>query len=119
MPADDDPPLDPVFEALWTRILEAWDDDKAHAAMLDHALREQRLPDLAGRYRALVDDADKGELAKKKLALIVLAATNLLYAMKPTETAKISRGITIAAALVSGLLIGYVAWRMYLIYARH
>ena len=115
-PADE--PLDPIFEALWTRVLEAWDDDKAHAALLDHALREQRLPDLAGRYRALVDDADKGVLAKKKLALIVLAATNLLYSMKAPETEKISRGVTIAAAVVSALLIGYVVWRMFLIYAR-
>jgi hypothetical protein len=33
---------DPVLEALWKRVLEAWDDDKTHAALLDHAMRSQR-----------------------------------------------------------------------------
>ncbi len=115
---DGDEPIDPIFEALWARILEAWDDDKVHAALIDHALREQRLPDLAGRYRTLVDDPDKGELAKKKLGVIVLAATNMLNAMKAPEWEKVSRGVTIVAAIVSALLIGYVGWRMFLIYAR-
>jgi hypothetical protein len=116
MPSDE--PIDPVFEALWARILEAWDDDKAHGALLEHALREQRLPELAGRYRALENDPDKGERAKKKLALIVVAATNLLQVMKGPDTGNITRGVTIVATIVSALLIGYVAWRMYLIYSR-
>jgi len=116
-PADE--PTDPIFEALWSRVLEAWDDDKTHGAILDHALREQRLPELAGRYRALESDAAKAEVAKKKLALIVIAATNMLQSLKGPETAKISRGVTIVATIVSGLLIGYVAYRMLLIYQRH
>jgi len=28
----------------------------AHAALIEHAVREQQLPEAAGRYRALVDE---------------------------------------------------------------
>ena len=39
-PAEADDGTDPIFDALWARVLEAWDDEKRHAALLDHALRE-------------------------------------------------------------------------------
>ena len=70
---DDDATSDPVLEALWERVLAAWDDEKPHAALLDHALRAQALPELAGRYRALMlTIRERGPAAKKKLDLIVL-----------------------------------------------
>ena len=46
---DEEGKTDPVLEALWERALAAWDDDKPHAALLDHAPRAQALPALAGR----------------------------------------------------------------------
>jgi len=55
----DDEPKDAVLEALWKRVLDAWDDEKTHAALIEHAMRAQRLPETAGRYRALIDDPDK------------------------------------------------------------
>ena len=30
---------DLVFDTLWKRVLEAWDDDKPHVAILDYAIR--------------------------------------------------------------------------------
>ncbi len=61
----------------------AWDDEKPHAALLDHALRAQALPELAGRYRvACLTIPSAAPLAKKKLDLIVLTATQSLLAMK-------------------------------------
>ena len=73
---------DAIFELLWRRNLEAWDDDKPHRAILEHALTSDKLPDLAGRYRALKDDAEKGARAQKKIDGIVVAATQMLMATK-------------------------------------
>jgi hypothetical protein len=73
---------DLVFETLWGRVLEGWDDDKPHAAILDYALRSQRLPDLAGRYRALKDDPVKGMRANKRVDALVLAATQMMLSAK-------------------------------------
>jgi hypothetical protein len=99
---------DPVFEALWKRVLEAWDDEKTHAALLDHALREQRLPDAAGRYRALSDDPAKGERAKKKLDAIVIAATQMLMSMKTPPRGKVPWQITLSAVLVCLFMLGWL-----------
>ncbi len=81
--AADGSPKDAVLDALWGRVVEAWDDEKAHSALLlEHALRVQALPEVAGRYRSLVGDPERGPKAQKKLEAIVLAATQSLLAMK-------------------------------------
>ena len=73
---------DIILQTLWGRVLEAWDDDKAHNALLDYALRAELLPEVAGHYRALKDDAEKGERAKKRIDAIVIAATQMMLAQK-------------------------------------
>jgi hypothetical protein len=110
---DDDEPPDAVLEALWKRVLEAWDDDKTHAAVIEHAVREQRLPDVAGRYRALKDDPEKGVRAQKKLDAIVIAATQMLYTMKTPPRQKVPLPITLTALAVSLLLLGWVAYALW------
>lgn len=104
---------DAVLEALWTRVIEAWDDDKTHAALLEHALREQQLPEIAGRYRALGGDAAKGPLAKKKLDAIVLAATQMLMSMKTPKPGKVPWPITLSAFGVSAILLAWLAWALW------
>jgi hypothetical protein len=104
---------DPVLEALWKRVVEAWDDDKTHAALLDHALRAQRLPEIAGRYRVLVEDPDKGALAKKKLDAIVAAATQMLWSMKTPKPGSVPLPITLTAFAISALLLAWVAWALW------
>jgi hypothetical protein len=106
-------PKDPVLEALWKRVLEAWDDDKTHAALLDQAMRSQTLPEIAGRYRALSEDPKKGPLAKKKLDAIVLAATQMLLSMKTPKPGKTPLPITLSAAGVAALLLGWLAWELW------
>jgi hypothetical protein len=113
---DDDEPRDAVLEALWKRVLEAWDDEKTHSALLDHAVREQRLPDVAGRYRALTDDPDKGALAKKKLDAIVAAATQMLMSMKtpkPQDVGKVPLPITLSAVGICAVLLSWLAWTVF------
>ncbi|HXN34247.1 MAG TPA: hypothetical protein VN894_20440 [Polyangiaceae bacterium] len=107
-PADDQC-SDPVTDALWKRVLDAWDDDATHAALLDHALRVQALPEIAGRYRALADDPDKGLVAKRKLDGIVVAATQLLMSMKTPNPAKVPLSITLTAFAIFVLMLGWLA----------
>ena len=114
--ADEPKAEDPVFEALWARVLEAWDDDKTHAALLDHAIREQRLPDAAGRYRALKDDPDKGAVATKKLNAIVIAATQLLFSMKTPPRAKVPLSVTITAAVLCVATLLWLARQLFLVH---
>jgi hypothetical protein len=117
-PEERDESGDPVFDALWKRVLEAWDDDKTHHALLDHALRAERLPDAAGRYRALKDDPQKGERAKKRLDAIVLAATQMMMAQKSPapQRGRVPWPITMIAALVCVALLVWLSW---VVFHRH
>ncbi len=104
---------DPVLAALWSRVLQAWDDDRTHAALLEYALRAQALPEIAGRYRALVDDPERGAVAKRKLDGIVLAATQVLMSMKTPKPGKTPLPITLSAAGISALLLAWLAWALW------
>jgi hypothetical protein len=104
---------DPLFEALWSRVLEAWDDDKTHNALLEYAIRAEKLPEAAGRYRTLVSDVDKGERAKKRLDAIVIAATSMLMATKTPKRQGVPWFITLSAFLIALVLIGWVAYAMF------
>jgi hypothetical protein len=88
---------DAIFETLWGRVLEAWDDDKPHSALLEYSLKAQRLPDLAGRYRALKDDAERGARAQKKLDGIVTAAMQMMMAAKTPPRQGTPKNVTYTA----------------------
>jgi hypothetical protein len=106
--AEDDAP-DPVLDALWKRVLDAWDDDRPHAALLEHALRAQALPVVAGRYRGLTADAVRGTRAKEKLDAVVVAATQMLLSTKTPKPGKTPLPITLSAVAVCLLLLGWLA----------
>ena len=108
-----DDPQDPVLEALWARVLDAWEDDRPHAAVLEHALRAQLLPDLAGRYRALAEDPSKGPVAKRKLDAIVVAATQMLMSMKTPKPGKTPWPITLSAFAICVAMLGWLAWAIW------
>ncbi len=104
---------DAIFEALWKRTLEAWDDDKPHAAILDHALKSEKLPDLAGRYRALKDDPEKGARAQKKIDGIVIAATQMMMATKTPPRTKMPWQWSAAAILFFGIVCAYLVYALF------
>jgi hypothetical protein len=106
----DDAPDHAILDALWARTLEAWDDDRPHAAVLDHALRTETLPELAGRYRALVGDAERSPKAQKKLDGIVVAATQMLMSMKTPRPEKTPLPITLSALGICAFLLSWLAW---------
>jgi hypothetical protein len=109
-----DPSPDVLFEALWTRTLEAWDDDKPHAALLDHALKNEKLPDLAGRYRSLKNDPEKGARAQKKIDGIVVAATQMLMATKTPPRTKTPWQWTASAGLMLAIVCAWLFYQLFL-----
>lgn len=112
----DDAEKDPIFEALWARALDAWEDDKPHHALVEHALRAQKLPDLAGRYRGLFEDPARGERARKQIDRIVAAATQLMFATKTPTRTKTPWSWTASAAIVFAIV---VTWLFFALFKRH
>jgi hypothetical protein len=101
---------DPILEALWAKALTTWEDDKVHAALLEQALRAQRLPELAGRYRSLIDDAEKGQIAKKRIDGIVTAATTMLFSMKTPRPTKTPAWLLLSALATCLVMLAYLAY---------
>jgi hypothetical protein len=101
-----------VLDALWSRALEAWDDDKPHQALLEYALKNEKLPDLAGRYRSLKDDPARRERAQKRLDALVLAATQMLMTMKTPPPTKNPLWLNASAGLIIVTLLLFLAYAM-------
>jgi hypothetical protein len=104
---------DEVLEALWRRALEAWDDDKVHAALLEHALRAQTLTEIAARYRGLLGDPSRAAVAQQRLEAIVTAATQMLLATKTAPPAKVPLPITLSAFAICAVLLTWLAWAVW------
>ena len=104
-----------ILDSLWSRVLEAWDDDKPHHALLEYALRAQKLPEVAGRYRAVKEtEPEKAVRAQKKLDGIVIAATQMLMAMKsPPDRFKLPPAITATFFAVSMLLLAWLGYAVF------
>jgi hypothetical protein len=100
---------DPILDALWQKVLDAWDDERTHAAALEHGVRSCALPSLASRYRALLSDPDKRDLARRKLDAIVIAATQMLVSTKTPSPGRVPLPITLSAFAVCVLLLGWLA----------
>ena len=107
---------DVVFDALWKRVVENWDDDKPHQAILKFAIDTERMPDLAGRYRKLRDDPERAARAQKKIDGIVIAATQMLMSMKTPARTKTPWQWTVSVAFICLLVL---TWLSYKILVRH
>jgi hypothetical protein len=104
---------DVVFAALWTKVLASWDEDKPHQAALSYAIEHEMLPEIAGRYRKLFDDPEKGARAKKKVDGIVVAATQLMLATKTPPREKVPWTWTASVAVVMVLVISFLAYKLF------
>ena len=104
---------DAALEVLWQRALEAWDEDVPHAAVLEFALASDALPEIAGRYRTLKDDPQKGARAKKQIDAIVAAATRLMLATKTPRRTKAPPGVLITVIAICLVLLGYATYAMW------
>lgn len=106
---------DAVFDALWKRVIAAWDDDKPHQLALSYALEHEMLPEIAGRYRKLVEDPDRGPRAKKKLDAIVVAATQMLMATKTAPRQSVPWQWTASAAVFFIVVVAFLAYKILLV----
>jgi hypothetical protein len=105
---------DPALDELWRRVLEAWNDEKRHGALLELALRTQALAAVAARYRTLVDDPEKGARARQKLEGVATAATNLLFSTRtPRARRRVPIPITLSAFATCALLLVWLVWALW------
>jgi hypothetical protein len=101
------------LEMLWHHTLEGWSDEARHAALLEYALRTGALPEIAGRYRSLLDDPEKGPRAKERIDAIVSAATTLLFSNKTPAPGKVPWSITLSAVGACAFLLLWLAWAVF------
>jgi len=111
----DDSEMDPadraVLDALWTGVINGWDDDDRHRKFLDHARETGGLMEAAKRYGSLRDDPDRSDLAKKRIGAISLLMTNELYATRTSRPLKKAPTWLVAVAVVvCAVLLGWAAW---------
>jgi hypothetical protein len=109
----DQPGAGPAFETLWERVLAAWDDDRVHEAVLQYGLRTQALPELAGRYRRLLDDPGKARRAKAQIDAIVAAVTAQLTATRTPKHGRVPVAIVLSAFGACTLLLAWVGWALW------
>ena len=70
--------------------------------------------DMEKEIDALVEDPEKGAVAKKKLDAIVLAATQMLMAMKTPKPGKgVPIPITLSAFGVCAVLLAWLGWALW------
>jgi len=81
---------DPALEALWKKVVDAWDDDAPHGAFLEHSRRSGQLLEAAVRYRGMAGDHQRGAAAEKRLKSIQLLALAALEAERtPPREARV------------------------------
>jgi hypothetical protein len=69
---------DAVLDALWKKVLDDWESERAHGVFIDHCQQTGQLLEAAVRYRGMAGDHARGAAADKRLkAIALLAITNM------------------------------------------
>jgi hypothetical protein len=71
-------PTDPALDVLWKNVLDRWEHEPAHHAFLEHCQSHDALDEAAVRYRGMKGDRDRGPIAEKRLAAVLLLAMSKL-----------------------------------------
>lgn len=103
-----------VFRALWSGVVNDFDNDERHAKFLDHAHRTERLLDAARRYAPLKDDPERGAQATKRLVAISMLLTHAMLATKTPRRTRLPAWLYVLTVVVCGTLLGWIsiaAWR--------
>jgi hypothetical protein len=104
--------VDPALEALWKRVVDAWDDEAAHAAFLEHCRHHEQLVEAAVRYRGMVGDHARSAAAKKKLDAVALIAMAELDVTRQRERRPVSHASSYA--LLAFFLVATIGLLAYL-----
>ena len=95
-----------VIEALWSGVINDWEHEGRHDELIDFARVHSVLFEAARRYRALRDDPDRGERARRRLKTIaVLATTVLLPARSDPALRSPPLGVYVLAGVVCAALL--------------
>ncbi|HEX7671670.1 MAG TPA: hypothetical protein VF395_18885 [Polyangiaceae bacterium] len=81
---------DPALEALWKRVLDEWEDDRAHGAFMEYCQKNDDLLEGAVRYRGMSGDHVRGESAERRLKAIALLAIAGLESQRTPEKPGVS-----------------------------
>jgi len=101
-----------ALDDLWKDVLEGWDDDRPHAALIAYGQSTESLGRVAALYAGLRDDSTRGEGARKRLQQVTLCAQMAMAATKHARAPGLPRWFTAAVALFFGSLVAYVLFRL-------
>lgn len=105
---------DPLLEALWSKVLDDFDDDAAHLRFIEHCRSEGRLPEAARRYREhkerLGPSAPERAQVDKRLGAIALLAMAALDAHKSAKPGRHPLSLLVAAVVVAFFLAAVVGF---------
>ncbi len=97
---------DASLDALWKNALDRWDDDRAHAAFLDHCQRTGQLAEAAARYRGMTGDRSRGPSAEKRLHGVATLALLALEASRttPRESRRNASALVLTVLFMAGAI---------------
>lgn len=98
---------DPLFEALWQKLEQNWDDSAAHERFLDHCLQARQLPNAAARYRTVAGRDTSPQLQRiAALALSQLAASRTPRSVVLRNAVSLLAVAVILSVCIALLLLG-------------
>lgn len=106
-------PSDPTLEVLWKNVLDRWEHEPAHHAFLEHCQKHDALDEAAVRYRGMKGDRDRGAIAEKRLAAVLMLAMSKLEVSRSEPAA--ASGALSKLLLISFFLTGSLLVLWYLI----
>jgi hypothetical protein len=106
------PPPDPVIDAPWAELEAAWDDDGAHAKLLDAAAAADALDVAAAHYRRRCDANPDDARAKSGLTRTLMLAQRIYEARAQSERTPPAslQTLKLAATVFAGLIFGAVIY---------
>src|SRR3954447_20978550 len=102
---------DATFEILWKNVVDRWDDDAAHAVLLQHCQMTEQLAEAATRYAGMRGDRERGESAKRRLEAVTVLATSSLLASRSEDDIGISKWVVVLILFALSALAGWTLLR--------
>jgi hypothetical protein len=102
---------DATFEALWKNVVDRWDDDGAHALLLQHCQMTEQLAEAASRYAGMRGDRDRGDSARRRLEAVTVLATSSLLASRSEREIVVSKWLVVLMFFALSALAGWVLLR--------
>ena len=109
-----------TIELLWKQVLEGWDEEKRHTALISYCRENDVLGEAARRYRGVAEDSSAGAYrsseqqraeAKKHLNAIIALAMATFEAQHPRSgppaASKWVRALAVGIFLVVVLLLAF------------